>query len=157
MPSDDDLVYTEGVHFCGRRDMVTAQNPRPRREAGPNVFKPPRRSIRDCVVKNTTTLVQGHSGMAGAEDSDETKGEDEYVPGKSLTLLSCSNTTLQVSRVKVGLWGLWAEYVIWALRSCVMIAPQPACLRFACVFLVGGFILISKTLEDLLAVCWLAP
>jgi hypothetical protein len=63
--------------------MVTAQNPRGRREPAPNPFKPPRRSNRECVVKKS--LVGAHSDMPGAEDSDETLPEDEYVPGKSLT------------------------------------------------------------------------
>ena len=65
--------------------MVTAQNPRLRREPAPNPFKPPRRSSRECVVK-TMQQVGALSDMPGAEDSDETLPEDEYVPGKSLTL-----------------------------------------------------------------------
>jgi hypothetical protein len=47
------VLYTEIVVLRGRRDMVTAQKPRLRREPAPEPFKPPRRSNMDCVLKNT--------------------------------------------------------------------------------------------------------
>ena len=76
--------HSSGDCWGGRREACTAQIPRVRREPAPNPFKPPRRSNRTCVAKNS--LVGGHSGMAGVEEADESKTEDEYVPGtKSLT------------------------------------------------------------------------
>lgn len=63
--------------------MVTAQNPRVRRESAPNPANPTHRSNRECVVKNS--LVCANSDMVAEEESDKTKTEDEYVPSKSLT------------------------------------------------------------------------
>ena len=63
--------------------MVNSQNPRVRLEPAPNPFKPPRRSNRECVVKNSQ--VGAHNDMPLAEDSNETLPEDEWELGKSLT------------------------------------------------------------------------
>jgi hypothetical protein len=73
--------------------MVTPQNPRLRREPAPNPFKPPHRSSRECVVK-AAQQVGALSDMPCAEDSDETLPEDEYVPGKFLTLCLSRNFDL---------------------------------------------------------------
>ena len=73
-----------GFRWGGRRDVCTAQKPGVRCEPAPKPFKPPRRSNRECVAKNS--LVHAHREMRSAEKSDETTPDDEYVPGKSLIL-----------------------------------------------------------------------
>lgn len=60
--------------------MVNSQKPRVRREPAPNPLKPPRRSNRDCVVRNSQVRV--HSDMPFDEESDETLPEAEWSPGK---------------------------------------------------------------------------
>ena len=83
--------------------MVNTQNPRGRREPAPNPFKPPRRSNRTCVAKKSQ--VGAGSAMPGAEDSDETLPEDEYVPGKSLSF-SLAPIQLLVSCLRIACGGL---------------------------------------------------
>jgi hypothetical protein len=73
--------------------MVTKENPRMRRESAPNNFKPPRRSNQECVAR-AKEQVGVHNDMPRAKDSDETLPEDEYVPGKSLTLCLSWNVAL---------------------------------------------------------------
>jgi hypothetical protein len=40
------------------------------------------------------SIVGAYSDMATKEESDETKTEDDYIPGKSLNLVSTSNLVL---------------------------------------------------------------
>jgi hypothetical protein len=63
--------------------LCTAPNPRVRRESASNPFMPPRRSNRACVAKKGTE--GGPSEMPRAEEADESKTEDEYIPGNSPT------------------------------------------------------------------------
>ena len=81
----------------GRRDICGGQNPRVRREPAPNPANPTRRSNRKSVLK--TPLLCAPTDMASKEETDETRTEDEYVPGKPLN--PCLFYTLCLCRFRV--------------------------------------------------------
>lgn len=65
----------------GRRELRGARTSIERIVVATNPVIPSRRSARKCVVKNPPVGV--HNNMAAEEESDETKTEDDYIPGKS--------------------------------------------------------------------------
>jgi len=71
--------------LAARRDVCDAQHLRVRREPAPIPQKPPRRSNRACAAGNSQ--VGGHIEMPRAEVADESKTEDDWILGKSLTPL----------------------------------------------------------------------
>lgn len=77
------------VGFLCRREICSKRNPRERPPPAPKPAAPSRRrSSRKCVVHKSQATA--YSGMAPEEESDETKTEDEYIPGTSLNLVSTS-------------------------------------------------------------------
>ena len=81
--------------LCGRRDVCDTQQTRAREQLAPKPLGPPRRSNRACVAR--IPHLGGQAEMPRAEEADESKTEDDWIPGKSLThslWLACLNARL---------------------------------------------------------------
>jgi hypothetical protein len=103
------LVHSRTPIFLRRREMCSARDPRERLSFASNLAIPSRRSNRKCVVEKS--LVCAYSDMAAEEESDEMKIEDDYIPGKSLNLVSTSNLVL-LGMLIINFWvGVCMQYI----------------------------------------------
>jgi hypothetical protein len=75
--------------LVARRDICSARALPQRRTSGSDPTIPTRRSARRCVLGSVP--VNAVTDMASEEESDETKTEDDYTPGKLLNIV-CSWT-----------------------------------------------------------------
>lgn len=81
-------IPTTSLCLVARRDICSARvSCRPRPISDPHPAIASRRSARRCVLRSSP--VNAATDMASEGETDETKTEDDYTPGKLFNILSC--------------------------------------------------------------------